>query len=44
MKHYDADMIIHYIAMAKEIAESILCLALIIGGLLGMWFIGCALA
>lgn len=43
-RRYDADTIIHYIAMAREIAESVVGLAFIVGGLVALWFIGCALA
>lgn len=44
MKRYDADTVIHYLAMAKEIAESLACFALIIAMLALVWFAGCALA
>lgn len=43
-KRYDADTIIHFLAVAREVAESIVELALICGGLAALWFIGCALA
>ena len=43
-RKYDADTIVHYIAMAREIAESVIGLAFIGGGLAAVWFIGCALA
>lgn len=44
MRKYDADTIIHYIAMAKEIVESLACFTFIIAGLALVWFVGCALA
>ena len=44
MRKYDADTIIHYIAIAKEVVESALCFALIIAMLALVWFAGCALA
>lgn len=51
MKRYDADTLGHYItmarhyaSMAKEILDDILGLAFLCGGLMGLWFIGCALA
>lgn len=41
---FDADTLIHYIAIAREFLEGILTLALIVGGLGAIWFLGCALA
>ena len=43
-KKYDADTIIHFLAIAGEVVESIVELALICGGLAAVWFIGCSLA
>lgn len=43
-KRYDADAIIHFLAVAREVAESIVGLAFICGGLAVVWFIGCSLA
>lgn len=43
-KRFDPDMIGHYIEMAKEILDAVLGLAFICGGLIGLWFLGCALA
>jgi len=44
MKRYDADAIIHYIAVAKELAESLIGAVCLVAGIIGVWFIGCALA
>lgn len=44
MKKYDADMLMHYIAIAKEIAEATLGALLLFGGIIAVWFLACALA
>lgn len=43
-KRYDADAIIHFLAVAREVVESIIGLAFICGGLAALWLIGCSLA
>ena len=44
MKRYDADIIIHYMAIAKEVAEAAIGAALLFATIVGVWFIGCGLA
>lgn len=41
---FDADTIIHVLAIAREFIEGAVTLALICGGLMALWFIGCAMA
>ncbi len=41
---FDADTIIHIIAVAREFIEGAITLALICGGLALIWFAGCAVA
>lgn len=40
----DADLILHYIAIVREIFKGIISLAMIVGGLALIWFAGCAIA